>query len=360
MSRMKRFEMRPRPLKEEDGMVAVVVTTVLMIIITLVVSSFAVIVRREQRQSLDRELSTQAFYAAETGVSNAVLWLKAGLATNPGMNVEINDCNSFDYASFAGGIIRDSVQYSCVLIDGDPEEIEYGNVDAGSAILVPINTENVPDGGIQVSWENTNDSVAPGFVSSLGHNLPQTTGLPTAVVEATLIEGFANGPKNRAQLVNAAQTAFLYPSAGATGALGSIAFTPGANQSRQNQGEFVDGACNIANRSSSAHACRVRFTGLTQTSYYLRLKPLYQDTKFRISGIRGGAPQELKDAQALIDVTGKANDVLRRIQVRVPINGDSDIPTFPELTPLAAIESVGDVCKRLLVIITTITDQCTP
>jgi Tfp pilus assembly protein PilX len=56
---------------KQAGMVAIMVTMILMIVISLIVVGFAQISRRNQRQALDRQLSTQAFYAAETGVNDA-------------------------------------------------------------------------------------------------------------------------------------------------------------------------------------------------------------------------------------------------------------------------------------------------
>ncbi len=48
-------------------------------------------------------------------------------------------------------------------------------------------------------------------------------------------------------------------------------------------------------------------------------------------------------AQALVDSTGKATDILRRVQVRVAI-GDTDT------APSYAIESTTSICKRFGVV----------
>ncbi|HSX32249.1 MAG TPA: pilus assembly PilX N-terminal domain-containing protein, partial [Candidatus Saccharimonadales bacterium] len=74
------FPKRPASAKE-SGMVAIMVTIILMIVISLIVLGFAQIARRNQRQSLDRQLSTQAFYAAETGVNDASKVIKAAIAS---------------------------------------------------------------------------------------------------------------------------------------------------------------------------------------------------------------------------------------------------------------------------------------
>lgn len=61
-----------KPIQDnQQGIVAIVVTIILMVILTLIVLSFAKISRREERDALDRQLSTQAFYAAESGIDYA-------------------------------------------------------------------------------------------------------------------------------------------------------------------------------------------------------------------------------------------------------------------------------------------------
>ena len=55
----------------EQGLVAIVVTLIIMLVLTLIVTGFAQLARREQREALDRQLASQALYAAESGVNAA-------------------------------------------------------------------------------------------------------------------------------------------------------------------------------------------------------------------------------------------------------------------------------------------------
>src|SRR5487761_1358632 len=55
----------------QAGIASITVTMIMMIVISLIVLSFAQIARREQRQSIDRQLSVQAYYAAESGANIA-------------------------------------------------------------------------------------------------------------------------------------------------------------------------------------------------------------------------------------------------------------------------------------------------
>ena len=62
----------PKRLKQsESGIVSLMMTLVIMLVISLIVIGIAQLSRREQRQALDNQLSTQAFYAAESGVNDA-------------------------------------------------------------------------------------------------------------------------------------------------------------------------------------------------------------------------------------------------------------------------------------------------
>ena len=58
--------------RNQDGLVSIIIVVILMIVISIIVLSFAKVVRNEQRQTLDRQLSTQAYYAAESGVNTCL------------------------------------------------------------------------------------------------------------------------------------------------------------------------------------------------------------------------------------------------------------------------------------------------
>src|SRR5580698_3119973 len=59
-------------LNNQTGLASFLVTLIMMIIISLVVLGFAQIARHEQREALDNQLSSAAYYAAESGVNDAV------------------------------------------------------------------------------------------------------------------------------------------------------------------------------------------------------------------------------------------------------------------------------------------------
>jgi len=153
--------------KNQSGMVSIIVALVIMGILTLVTVSLALLTRREQRQALDRQLSTQAFYAAETGINDAVTTLQNDDIPGDG---NITNCDDAD--QLGGNKILDPetslVEYTCVLIDQSPTSYEKSPVGVDTPTIVPLRaSENISK--IRVSWENPQrrdetDTVDRGFI----------------------------------------------------------------------------------------------------------------------------------------------------------------------------------------------------
>ncbi len=110
-----------------------------------------------------------------------------------------------------------------------------------------------------------------------------------------------------------------------------------------NQGLIVQTRCNNASASDPA-ICSAKITGLSSSSYHMRIRSLYEASTISIEGTNNvGTEVSFTGAQSLIDSTGKASDVLRRVQVRTCSSrfcGD-----FPDYTL-----QTSDICKRYLFI----------
>src|SRR4051812_31465613 len=106
------------PAKNEDGLVALLVVGILIILLSLVTVAFTKLMGREARQSLDRVLSTQAYYAAESGINDARDYLNkhpnALLSTSSGCSTLVN----LGYPPFLGVNHTDDVnKVTCVVAD---------------------------------------------------------------------------------------------------------------------------------------------------------------------------------------------------------------------------------------------------
>ena len=58
--------------KDQNGIASIIIVVVIILILTLVVLAMSRNANREQRQALDRQLSSAAFYAAESGINDTI------------------------------------------------------------------------------------------------------------------------------------------------------------------------------------------------------------------------------------------------------------------------------------------------
>ena len=148
--------------QKQAGMVAIMVTLILMIVISLIVLGFAQISRRNQRQALDRQLSTQAFYAAESGVNDATDAIKT--AVENGVAVASKpDCASTGGGFYSTNPVIDAgtnVEYTCLTVDPTPDTLVYSNVGMKSTI-VPLIAESGTISRIDLVWQTKDDTLTP-------------------------------------------------------------------------------------------------------------------------------------------------------------------------------------------------------
>lgn len=324
----------------EAGMVSIMVTMILMIVISLIVLGFAQISRRNQRQALDRQLSTQAFYAAESGVNDVRDLINAAAASGTAVPAK-TDCSggSGAAAAFYSGLNADldtnaGTKYTCVMVDPTPTNLRYEL--SSTSVIVPVISANGTNiSRINLNWE------------SKQANPPPTTNCPTTTVNTfSSVTSWqcgygvlrfdlvpTNGSFDYAALQNRTMTSFLVPlRPGSAGSINTIGYAAGGNNNR------LGINCSDAN-------CNLSITGLSVDQYYMRISSSYKDVSLTLNATdSSGASLELQGAQAVIDSTGKARDVLRRIQVYVPLNGSSQ----NKLSDYA-LETTDAICKRFVV-----------
>lgn len=321
--RYKRLSLRTN----QRGMVSIMVTMILMIVLSLIVLGFAQISRRNQRETLDRQLSTQAFYAAESGINDAMNAIKSAGAAQAKTN-----CAPATSGIFQGfNNVLDSshnVSYSCLLVDPTPPDLKYNNVDDTGTIVPIITADGSNMSNIDIVWQSSAINPVGGCSTSL------VLGTFTPTTGWTCGYGIL-----RFDLVKAvgAQTANSYQQNTMT--TFAVPLTTGTNQINfgGNSNASVGVKCTNNN-------CTLRVAGLNSNTYFMRVSTIYRmASQLTITPHNAaGSTVELTNAQAIIDSTGKAQDVLRRIQVRVPYNGASSTNQLP----MNALSSNDSVCKR--------------
>ncbi|MBA2278921.1 pilus assembly PilX N-terminal domain-containing protein [Candidatus Saccharibacteria bacterium] len=328
--------MRSNALKEK-GFISIFTAMIIMGILTLLVIGFSFATRQAQRRTLDDLLSLQAFYAAESGVNEAI----AALKITPNESKDTCDgSGSFNPGSFSYNVDNSiGLSYTCLLVDSTvddyvKDEIPVVSTYNSNPIVIPVNTPaNITN--IDFAWGST-DSSATARNNVFSSNSPQ---LPPASVWGSnigmlRIDLVPATNLARANLTEGSYTFFLYPTSN-TGA----AYPPNNNVAVLN-GPYQRGGT-LVTRCTSAlpYPCRgtVNLLGAPAgSSYYMRIQAYYNSVKFRMS-----PRMELRGLQAVVDSTGKANDIFRRIQVRVPLY---DIPGHEPF----GLSVADSICKRLV------------
>lgn len=321
---------------DQRGMASIIITMVTMVVISLIVIGFATISRREQRQSLDQLLSSQAFYAAESGVEDARAVIKNSLNTGQpivGRTACLTNDAGGNYPTGNQMIVGDGeydVRYTCLKVDPAPSNVQFDNVSQNS-IVVPV-TSDQPITSIKVTWKpSTENSGSPmdGCPSAPANSFTPQTGWSCGhgVMRMDLVP--TGGSLTSASLTGGLLSAFFVPVT--TGSPGTLAYS--GNTGKANV---------VAANCTAATACTATISGITggSNSLSLRINSMYKPSNMVIESFNGATAQKISGVQAMVDSTGKANDVLRRIQVRLPI-----VETGGNL-PGAAITSNGSVCKR--------------
>lgn len=299
---------------DEQGFVAMITCLLLSIIITIITVSFVRIMQREQRQALDRQLSTQAFYAAESGANYAIKKDIANKTTCDTPGTGTLDANQV-------------VKFTCLLVNETPEELVFDGINTEKPTVFSISQ---PVSELEFFWEGpagTETWRAPSNYPTL-YNL-NDWGSNIGIVEVVVYPIKSTIDVN--DLRSSSRTYYLYPTTG------------GGNVDYSEDAQVVRAHCDPGRSATKPKKCRVTLSGLSGSGatggYVLRLRSIYNPVSLQINGEdAAGTRLALRGAQRVIDVTGKAGDVLRRIQIRLPIRSGYALPIF-------AIEAGENLCK---------------
>lgn len=325
--------------QNQSGLAAITVTLIILGIVTLITVGFATLMRREQRQALDQQLSTQAFYAAESGVNEARTYIDANASS---LN-DVSSCEDTPNEIMQNANVGNNASFSCVLMDVTPTELK-ATISPDRSWVVKAQTENgAPVNRLEISWQMPDNQAfaEPDWSDSYLFLSQGKWGERTSPLRLMLMPDV----NDRTDLISRTFQAFLYPNADAGN---SVNWTVAANPNNSTDpagrvagnGRIIDGNCDVTRRP---YYCRVYLRGLSSSSYYLRLKTIYQPSVVSVRSFNDSNQlQELRNGQAKIDATGKAADVVRRIQVNVPLASG----TFPY--PEYALETFDTLCKRFI------------
>lgn len=308
----------------QNGLVSIISTVLIIVIITIVTLSLSVFSRRELRQALDEQLSSQALYAAESGVNDVVNRLTS---STDRLTSDISDCGDLSQDNISTNRVLDAennVRYTCVLVDQSPPQI---NTDVTTSkpkiyVLDPGTSETIKS--LKFVWKD-----------------PNTSGTPVGSCTSTATEGCFTPSASWNRL--GALRVRLFP-AGASGSLTPTTFAEsnaldivGFPGSRTGFSETM----NASDKSRTLYAtcdtiestCTVNIDNLSTANptYYMQISSMYKDINVTVTGTNhnvSNAQTQFIGAQVSIDSTGAAGDVFKRLSVTIPLGESSNLPVY--------------------------------
>lgn len=396
-------------INRQSGAVSLFMVIFAMLLMSVVTISFLRIMTADQNQASGNDLAQSAYDSAEAGVEDAkraLIWYveqcRGGSASACAIArsaISSDECNlairtANGWADQGGEIkVQQSTQvdestgesvdqaldqaYTCVTLQLNTDDF-LATVGADQSVLVPLASTGAFS-TVNVEWFSEAD------LSSAGSNAAPDTATETP----KRLNTKANWPVNRPPVLRTqfmqvgssftlesfdsttsdsqsnANTVFLYPSSNTVGLDNAELVT---RDIRANNGESTPAGANSAplpakceqRIPSGGYACSISLTlpnpvGATDRNgavAYLRLTSFYVGAHVRVT--LGGA--QFNGVQPVVDSTGRANDVFRRVQSRVDLY---DTGTFPY--PDAAVDVSGSFCKDYGITNTRlIPGSCTP
>lgn len=331
--------------ENQSGFASVVIALVLIVVLALLTVAFAQLARREQQNALNKQLSNQAYYAAESGINDAYKtvqnWSKTNTFPSPlpdkdtclgtGVNstISLGTSNVIDATT--------GVSYSCVLLDLNPPNISFNSVNSDSDRTANFGTTGAIN-SLTIYWGSADNQNTPRPANNTDFlTLAQWTAgkyPPVLEVQFTAIN---SATFTRQDLKNNTFSLFLYPSSGG----GSVNFTPG------NIPIVAAGDCTVP-ASGNSYPCKVtinQINGSANSKYLIHIVNHYDQANISIAnataGNGGNGAKSNFTGRAIIDVTGKARNVLKRLQVSVPLEASAEMPP-------GALTGQS-ICKRLVI-----------
>lgn len=343
-----------RPQPDQQGFASLIIGIVLLIVLSLLTLGFAQLSRNELKQATNRQLNNQAYYAAESGINDAVKALKLDPSltktTCPPYSAPTTAAEtalSNNNVSVTG--TDTTVQWTCLTINPSPKTLKFGPIGVTTPKVFKTWTDD-PYGisSIMISWKDNTNTVsfqrASGVSSNNAFPASGQWSSPANVTDVgatgmlrTTITPLTD--TSRTGLVNNTFTSFLYPSV-ASG--NTTPFAPGQSTS----GVIVNGACTTSPPATQPYYCAVTITGINvgpNVPILFTLRSVYSPTDVQITATdsRTGTA-DLLGVQTEIDATGRDQDVQKRLQAMLPQTNEYDYPAF-------TLDSLNGVCKQLSV-----------
>lgn len=375
----------------QHGAVSIFIVIFTALLITVISVSFIRLMIQNQQQATTTDLSQSAYDSAQAGIEDAKRLLvmyeqQCTKTATPAaqcaaleklLRVDV-PCDTIQQAGIAGNkgdkevLVKQSENdaalqqaYTCVKVMIDTDDY-IGAANTGASRIVPLKgtgdfNQVVLEWYSQVDLQDASDTPGERTIElSTDLSLPKLKDWPKnkpSLMRAQLIQFGQNFKLSDFDKTNDgasnAHTLFLVPSTAGHDTSSPADFAADTRIS-QTAGTLQPVACERTFSTSTVDknfACSVTLllpnvVGATDAARtaYLRLDPIYNSlTHFSVKLQKDGAPVKFKNVQPIVDSTGRANDLFRRVQSRVEL--ESDLFPYPE----SAVDITGSLCKTFMV-----------
>lgn len=360
--------------QSEQGVVSLLTVIFFMVFISLITMGFIGIVVADQRQTIDNDLSASALAAARSGIEDGKRILQYCTFVNPsasGCEEALNskDCSAFDSGrahdlavntlaiplddkgeGATGGATQYQQYFTCLTIQTKTSSLS-ADIDAGGTDFIrQLKTESTFT-ALTVTWSGSTSGLA---LTSRLDGWPQFdtwTSLPVLQFQVIPYSVATLADPNGLDTIEAGtRTLYLAPCntssscAESSVSINTDARSLGAGQVRVVDAPIAYAGCEVG---SGTYTCKIELEGFnggtpSAQQYYVRVGSLYAGTKLTLSASDSSGVVRFDNVQPQIDVTGRTNDVFRRVRAEVGYE--------PTITlPKHALSSAAPICKLMTV-----------
>lgn len=380
----------------QSGFVSMFSTIFFMLLITVITIGFIQITANEQQQALNNDLSSSALASAQSGIEDGKrAILKYSSLTNPSDKAtyytqmtapKSATCDAITGSQVGtdlgiastGNVVNNSQinqSYSCLSVNlNSPDYL--GQSSANKSQIIPLRAVGNTYQQVRISWHLLSSTVGAD-----GDGLPGATpgtapfyavgpllyplinsGTPAlgwnklgypAYLRVQLFGYPSSGAFTRADLNARSRSVLLIPAQSGNDGTTAINFgTADPNPGVFGNAEIIPNTIKcqsdpVANIGSYACSALLELPAgatfaSTANNYFLRVTPEYGQTHFRVGLVSSGTEVSFDQVQPIVDVTGRAADVFRRLQARILVNPMTNIPEY-------ALESANTICKNMRV-----------
>lgn len=363
-----REDKRVRKHIDQRGAVSLISVVIFATIITILITAYLRAAVSQRSEALSYDFSTRAYYAAESGVQDAVRYAES----NPGDKTDCNPDPTNTGLDILGGQEAFGLSYTCQLIKFNPDTLTGSVQPNNGSVTLGIDPEDdaIANPRLVVRWSQRfeNADIVSGEHEALVPRVTSDpkfppieqwraggTGRAVHALLRTAVVSHPDGAFTRDQIKQ--RVVFMNPTTAANADTSPAKVSEGDNVGEQQEELMHNATCYSNNKNDAIpagenmknYSCKatIQLTGYNfgTQKVYIHVGAVYKSADFSVELVDAtGASVPLKNSQYIVDVTGKAGtDTFRRIKQTIKL-GDYGVTSDLD----AALVAGDGICKQFV------------